>query len=78
MFAWIPWHVIEENDLIDKPGQIRNVDESGMPLRLPVDTRKIHLLGNGHYVLYIWGLMICMTFKHMDIRHGRMYSTETF
>ena len=34
---------------------------------LPVDARKyIHLLGNGRYVLYVWGLIICVTFEHMD------------
>ena len=34
---------------------------------LPVDARKyLHLLGNGCYVLYVWGLIICMTFEHMD------------
>ena len=33
---------------------------------LPVDARKyIHLLGNGR-VLYVWGLIICVTFEHMD------------
>ena len=34
---------------------------------LPVDARKyIHLLGNERYVLYVWGLIICVTFEHMD------------
>ena len=34
---------------------------------LPVDAQKyIHLLGKRHNVLYIWWIIICVTFEHMD------------
>ena len=34
---------------------------------LPVDARKyIRLFGNWRNVLYVWGLMICMTFMGMN------------
>ena len=54
--SWADQAQININNQDQSPGKVQSVD--------PLTPGSTYI--NGRYVLYVWGLMICVTFEHMD------------